>query len=72
MGITGQKTIEVGILKAPALSFTLDGDFGDFSGDYTAYAENGKIRFQDETGERFVFRPNDPKSSFVLKDVVIG
>jgi len=72
MGITSQKTIEVGILKAPAVSFSLDGDFGDFSGDYTAFAENGKIRFQDKTGDTFVFRPNDSRSSFVLKDVVIG
>ncbi len=72
MGITSQKTIEVGILRAPSVSFTLEGDFGNFSGDYTAYAENGKIRFQNETGDKFIFRPDDPQSSFVLKDVVIG
>ncbi|HHV04317.1 MAG: SpoIID/LytB domain-containing protein [Bacteroidales bacterium] len=72
MGNSGQKTIEVGILLAPSVTFQLDGDFGGYSGNYTVAAEDGQIRFQNRKADRFVFEPADGNASFLLKDVVIG
>ncbi|MFA5496889.1 MAG: SpoIID/LytB domain-containing protein [Bacteroidales bacterium] len=74
MGTTGQKTIEVGILLAPQVTFLLDGSFGPYTGEYTATVQDGAIRIEGikETSQRFVFKPSDPQASFVLKEVVIG
>ncbi len=72
MGNSGKKTIEVGILLAPSISFELEGNYGAYSGCFTATAESGQVRFQDKVRNRFVFEPQDHSASFVLKDVVIG
>src|SRR5574344_2199218 len=72
MGNSGKKTIEVGILLAPSISFELEGNYGAYSGCFTATAESGQGRFQDKVRNRFVFEPQDHSASFVLKDVVIG
>ncbi len=74
MGTTGQKTIEVGILLAPQVTFLLDGPFGSYTGEYTATVQDGAVRIEGikETSQRFVFEPSDAQASFVLKEVVIG
>ncbi|MFA7458165.1 MAG: SpoIID/LytB domain-containing protein [Bacteroidales bacterium] len=72
MGNTSKKTIEVGILLAPSVSFELEGDYGGYSGPCTATAEKGQIRFRDTTADRFVFEPRNGNASFLLKEVVIG
>ena len=46
MGTTGQKTIEVGILLAPQVTFLLDGPFGSYTGEYTATVQDGAVRIE--------------------------
>lgn len=74
MGATGQKTIEVGILLAPQITFVLDGPFGAYTGTYTATVQDGVLRIDGikDACDRYVFEPSDTDASFVLKDVVIG
>ena len=72
MGNTGKKTIEVGILLSPSISFELEGNYGAYSGRFTAIAENGQVRLQDKVQDRFAFEPQDDNASFLLRDVVIG
>lgn len=72
MGALRQKTVEVGVLHAPAIGFTLDDSFGAFSGSHTATAVDGRVLLDGVLYDELVFDSTHPEASFVLHDVVIG
>ena len=70
------RTVDVGILRAPRISFDLNGRFCSESGECVAknsvFIEDGKISFNGKLYEEIVFVPCGDDSVFTLHDVVIG
>lgn len=78
-----EPTISVGLIKSPGINLELYGDFRirsvnyNFSGKYSAYWEDGKIRLTgadfSQVFDGLILEPRDPASeTFLLKDVTIG
>ena len=69
-------TVDVGILRAPSISFVLTGDFlleGDaVSGENSVIFEDGRLRFNGRMYDTLRFKASAQDSSFTLRDVVIG
>jgi stage II sporulation protein D len=68
--------ITVGIMFQPSIEFVLDGVFTfngkEYSGSHSASYQNGKISFDEQLYDKLSFEGSNPKSTFLLKDVVIG
>ncbi len=68
--------IDVGILRAPQIRFSLVGEFlcngSLFSGENCIVAENGILRLGSEVSSSFSFSPVGDTALFALHDVVIG
>ena len=70
------RKVDVGILRAPRISFDLNGDFSSSVGVCAAknnvFVENGKISYNGMLCEEIVFTPSGEEPVFTLHDVVIG
>lgn len=72
MGIASQKTIEVGILRAAAICFELNGTYGEYSGAYSVSYQDGQLLFNGFKYDSLLFEPSGTSCNFLLHDVVIG
>ena len=71
-----EPVINVGILSASEIEFTLNGNFifngKPLSGVYKAICLGTKIQFEDNLFDELIFEPTTSDASFDLIDVVIG
>lgn len=76
--MNGQPTIHVGIMAAPEISFSLNGDFGSGKNadrQFRATVRDGAILLNggtSETAAEFNFRSASANDSFTLQNVTIG
>ncbi|MCL2073391.1 MAG: SpoIID/LytB domain-containing protein [Marinilabiliaceae bacterium] len=69
-----EQSVKVGILSAPKINFVLQGKFSDIiiTGEHFVVLKFGKILWNNNLYDNLSFTPIDNKSSFTIKDVVIG
>lgn len=68
--------LTVGIMFQPSIKFVLDGAYElsgkKYSGSYEVSYQDGKITLDGQLYDKLSFKATSPKSTFLLKDVVIG
>ena len=73
---TTEQNVNVGIVRASNISFTLNGEYtandGVFSGRQTVSYADGRISWMGKEYEELLFVPQTEDCSFSLEDVVIG
>ena len=71
-----QPVVNVGVMSAETLNFSLSGSFAvsgqKVTGDQTAKAVDGKVEWNGTLSDEVIFTPEDEKNHFTLKDVTIG
>lgn len=71
-----QPVVNVGVMSAETLNFSLSGSFTvsgqKVTGDQTAKAVDGKVEWNGTLSDEVIFTPEDEKNHFTLKDVTIG